>query len=239
MNFPSLVLIVVLFNAVLMLPVAGQSADELLKTARFVATQQQVDLVGTIRKDRRKITVGLFLRGEDIQLSYTQPGTKKEVRFHMRLEPAQYDLFEVAPGGEAVRFPDAKLGKAIEGTDLSYEDLAMRFLYWPNGIVEGVDKIGLQECWQLRMANPTGKGRYAQVRVWVHKKSNALMQVVGYNAKGQPLKRFVVTNIMKVGDTWTLERMRVDSVDPVANKVTGNTYLEFENPKPVAPGKLK
>lgn len=237
MNFTKLLILV---TASGVLTGSAQTADDLLKTARFVATlQQQVDLTGNIRKDGRKFSVGLYLRGENIQLAYIQPQGNKEVRFHLRLKPSHYDLFDVGPGGEAVPFPDAKLAQAIEGTDLSYEDLAMRFLYWPKGIVEGTEKLKGQECWQLRMINPSGKGRYAQVRVWVHKKSNALMQVVGYNAQGRSLKRFQVTDIMKVGDVWTLQRMRVDSVDPVANKVTGNTYLEFDRPKAVVPDKLR
>ena len=111
----------------------------------------------------------------------------------------------------------------------------MRFLYWPNGVVDGMEKIDSQACWVVRLANPTQKGRYAQVRVWVHKKSQALMQVVGYNAGGRPLKRFTVTHIMKVGNSYTLRRMRVDSVEPVANRVVGITYLEFEKPKAVGP----
>ena len=80
------------------------------------------------------------------------------------------------------------------------------------------------------MVNRSGKGKYAQVRVWVHKKSGALIQVVGYNAAGRPLKRFQVESIMKVGDTFTLRRMRVDTIDPVPNRVVGVTYIEFDKP---------
>lgn len=215
------------------------NADELLKTARFVATLQQQDLKGFIRKNEQKFAVGLFLRGENIQFTYNQLSTGKDIRFHMKLQQDSYKLLEVDPGGKSVNFPDDKLARAIEGTDLSYEDLAMRFLYWPNGVVDGEEKIKGQQCWLVRLANPTGKGRYAQVRVWVHKKSQALMQVVGYNVQGRPLKRFQVLDIMKVGNAYTLRRMRVDTVEPVANKVVGLTYLEFEKPKAVKPEGLR
>ena len=83
----------------------------------------------------------------------------------------------------------------------------------------------------MRLVNPGGGGRYAQVRVWVHRKSGALMQVVGFDGKGRPLKRFQVTDIMRVGEVYTVRRMRVDSIEPVANKVVGLTYLEFDKPK--------
>jgi hypothetical protein len=228
--------------ALMVSTVAGHAqaptADALLKTARFVATLQQQDLKGQIRKDARKFPVALYLRGENIQLSYNHPTSGEPIRFHMRLKDTHYDLLEIVDG-KTVRFPEAKLGQAIEGTDLSYEDLAMRFLYWPKGIVEGVDKIKNQECWLLRLPNPTGHGRYAQVRVWVHKKSQALMQVVGYNKEGRPLKRFQVQDIMKVGNTYTLRRMRIDRFEPATSKSLGVTYLEFDKPKVAAPGGLR
>ena len=209
-------------------------ADDLLKTARFVATLQHQDLQGHIRKDDLKFPVGLYLRGQDIQLSYSEPTTKKAVRFHMRLSQKHYDLFELV-NEKTVRFPESKLSQAVGGTDLSYEDLAMRFLYWPNGVVAGSEKIKGQDCWVIRLANPTNEGRYAQVQVWVHKKSQALLQIVGYNTGGRSLKRFAVTDVMKVGDAYTLRRMRVDTVDPAGNRVVGVTYLEFEKPKAQGP----
>ena len=78
--------------------------------------------------------VGLYLRGEDLQFSYRQAATQKEMRFHLRLKDKHYDLLEIV-NGNTVAFPEAKIGQSIEGTDLSYEDLAMRFLYWPNARV--------------------------------------------------------------------------------------------------------
>ena len=103
------------------------NADALLKTARFVTTLQHQDLKGYIRKGETKFPVGLYLRGQDIQLSYTRPNKGQDIRFHMRLGENRYDLFELADG-KTIRFPEEKLGEPIEKTDLSYEDLAMRFL---------------------------------------------------------------------------------------------------------------
>ena len=44
---------------------------------------------------------------------------------------------------------------------------------------------------------------------------------------------------MRVGDTYTLRQMRVDSIDPARNEVRGITYLEFDKPKKAAPGGLR
>lgn len=225
-------------GVVLVMPVAAQepAVDDILATARYVATLQQHDLKGQLRKESVKTPVMLYLRGENIQFQYLSSRTREWAPFHMRLEKDHYDLFEMVDG-KTLRFPDGKLSEAIEGSDLSYEDLAMRFLYWPNGAVEGSEKIKGQDCWKVRLQNPGQGGRYALVYVWVHKKAGALMQVVGYNgaSPAKALKRFQVSDIMQVGDAYTLRTMRVESYDPVANKVTGVTYLEFEKPTPVGP----
>ena len=86
-------------------------------------------------------------------------------------------------------------------SDLSYEDLAMRFLYWPNGAVTGEEKLKTRNCWKVRLQNPKpGTGRYALVYVWVDKMTGALIQVVGYNDQdpAKALKRFHVQKIMPV-----------------------------------------
>ena len=79
------------------------NADSLLKTARFVTTLQHQDLKGYIRKGETKFPVGLYLRGQDIQLSYTRPNKGKDIRFHMRLGENRYDLFELADGKTVVK----------------------------------------------------------------------------------------------------------------------------------------
>ena len=217
------------------------AADDILRTARFVATLQQQDLEGHLRKGNAKTRVSLFLRKENIQFQYQSDPAKNEwVKFHTRLAKDHYDLFEIR-NGKTFKFPDSKLKEAIQGTDLSFEDLAMRFLYWPKGQVLGSEKIKGQDCWKIRLENPRrNAGRYALVYAWVHKKAGALMQAVGYNGQdpAKALKRFQVTDIMKVGEAYTLRTMRVDSYDPVAQKTTGITYLEFEKPKKAAPGGL-
>jgi hypothetical protein len=218
------------------------NADNLLKTARRLTTLQHQSLAGQIRKDTRKdiikIPVGLFLRGKDIQFTYYQPKTGKPIRFHVRHGNGRFDLFEIV-NGKTKPFPDAQLGQAIEGTDLSFEDLAMRFLYWPKAVMVGPDKIGSRKCWLLRVANPGKGGRYSHVKVWIDQKSGGLVQIEGYNKQERRLKRFQVTHLMKVGNTHTLKRMRIDSYHQETGKLLGNTYLEFDKPKRVAPKGLR
>lgn len=208
-------------------------AERIVNGVRLASTLQNNDLSGKLRKKGTRTPIGLFLRGKNIQFQYQE---KKEWKvFHMRLEKNNFDLFEIIKG-KNVKFPNQKLGWPIMGTDLTYEDLAFRFLYWPNPKIVGEETIKLQKCYKIRLVNPGKGGRYAIVYIWVHQKFNALMQCAGYNKQGKILKRFHVTELMKVANGQTLKKMNVETYDPAKGKVTGITYLEFTKPKPVRKG---
>lgn len=209
---------------------ADEAAEKILARARFNATLQSHDLHGHMKKNGLKTPVSLFLRGKNIQFYYKEKG--KEKRFHMRLNDDKFDLFDIVDG-KTKRFDDKKLNQRINNTDMSFEDLSMRFLYWKNSTVVGKERVNGQKCDKIRLINPTKAGDYKIVYAWVHEKYGALMKVVGYNAKGQPLKQFQVTDLMRVGREYTLKRMRVDTYNPNTNKSIGVTYLEFQKPKKV------
>jgi len=171
------------------------------------------------------------MRGENIQFHLSEK--KKLNRFHVRLGKNDIDLFEVGDSGKTTAFPAKKLSEPIGGSDLTYEDLALRFLYWNTGKIVGEEKIGIHDCYKIRITNPTGKGKYDIVYVWAHKKYHALIQVLGYNNAGQPLKSFKITSIMKVGKFHTIKQMRIDTMDPKKNRSKGVTYLEFKKPNKI------
>jgi len=206
---------------------ADEAAEQILKGARYAATLQNQDLHGAMKKNGKQTPVTLFLRGQNIQFHYQTNNVAK--RFHMTLQDERFDLFEIL-GGKTQKFNNQKLAARINNTDLSFEDLSMRFLYWKNNSVVAEEKVGGQKCHVVRLINPGKEGAYSIVYVWIHQKYGALMRVVGYDAGGQPMKQFQVTDLMKVGPKeYTLERMRVDTMQN--NKVVGTTYLEFKKPK--------
>ena len=212
---------------------ADAKAEKIVNGVRLASTLQHNDLKGTLRKRGKRIPIGLFLRGKNIQFQYQQ--NKKWTVFHMRLKKNNFDLFEIVKG-KNVKLPAKKLGQPIMGTDLTYEDLAFRFLYWPNAKIVGEETIKLQKCHKIRLVNPGRGGRYNIVYIWVHQKYNALMQVAGYDKRGRILKRFHVTELMKVPNGQTLKKMNVESYNSASGKVSGITYLEFKKPKPVHKG---
>lgn len=223
--------VMVVFSSLLLLlsPVLAraQTAEEIMSSVRQVAALQgKQTLSGQIRKGARRIPLTLFLRDNNLQFAL-DGGAE---RFHLRLNEDDQQLFAIS-GDEVSPFPEDKINEAIGQTDVSYEDLALKFLYWKNPQIVGRQKLNGQDCWRIHVANPEKTGRYREVSVWVTMKQRALMRVVGYGPRpeAEPLKQFEITGVMKVNDLFTVKSMKVTAFND-KRRVQGITYLEFEKP---------
>ena len=220
-------------SAALASPLAAQApdADTILAGARLSATLTQIDdgIEGTLTQGRKKIPITLFLKGKDIQFQFTEDGKLRI--FHMRLGDEKFELFEMA-NGKQMNFPPAKLVEPIAGTDLTYEDLALRFFYWPNPKLEGTEDVGGQSCYRLLLDKPkNAAGRYQRVYVWVHTKFGAFMRIRGYDNNRGLLKEFQVEDVMKVSDdVWVLRKMQVATHDPKTKRRVSITDVIFKKP---------
>ncbi len=154
----------------------------------------------------------------------------------MRIGDADFNLFEIIDG-KTVNFPAAKLVAPIAGTDLTYEDLALRFFYWPNPKLEGQENVGGQSCYKIRINKPQGTaGRYEVVYVWVHTKFGAFMKIRGHDKNGGLVKEFQVEDIMQIAkDVWTLRKMQVATHDPASGRRLSITDVTFDSPKKAGP----
>ncbi len=240
MNFKRIVPALAATCAVLASPAAlAQQPDarQILEGARMSATLAKLDdgLSGNISKNGVKTPVVLFLKEKNIQFQFQE--NKSEWRgFHLRMGDDNFNLMEVIDG-KTVAFPPAKIVQPIAGTDLTYEDLAMRFFFWPNPQLEKEEDVGGQPCYKIRVDKPKGSpGRYEVVYVWVHKKFGAFMQVRGHDKTGGLVKEFQVEDVMKISDNlWTLRKMQVATCDPKTDKRVSITDVTFEAPKKAGP----
>jgi len=239
MNFQPTALAISLLATVL---AAAQQPDAktILDGSRMAATLTKLDdgLSGTVRKDNKKIPVTLFLKGKDIQFQFQENGTDWR-GFHMNIGDASFNLSEIV-NGKMVNFPAAKLVTPIGRTDLTYEDLALRFFYWPNPKLEGTEDVGGQTCYKIRVDKPKGTaGRYEVVYVWVHTKFGAFMRIRGHDKTGALVKEFQVEDIMQIDkEVWTLRKMQVSSHDPANGRRLSITEVTFDAPKKAPPHAL-
>lgn len=145
----------------------------------------------------------------------------------------QYDTdgskLEESSGGSTEKLTPANFDKKILGTDLSYEDLALRFVYWPKATLLGDDTFELRKVWRLRVDAPNRRTQYSSVNLWVDRDSGALLKAEAYNwdNPSKLVKRFQVNAGQKLEGKWYLKEMRIENVDPETGKVKSRSYLNI------------
>ena len=198
-------------------------AREILDSVRLLESQQQLDLNGQLRQDDVIIPFRLIQNGPLIRYSFTSPDEVLQLRLG-----ENGSRLEVVSGNGSETVPGSKLDQKIRGTGVTYEDLSLKFLYWPNAQVVGEQNVRTRECWKLQLHAPSRQSQYSNLFIWIDKGSGALMRMEGYDWDGQITKRFEVTAAQKIEGRWFLKQMRVEELQPGTNKVQARTYLEIK-----------
>jgi len=198
------------------------SAQEILNSVRMLQVQQQLDLRGQLRQDSLVIPFHIAQNGSIVRYIFANP----EETLQLQLGEKDSRLEQISNEG-AEKIATAQLDKKMRGTGVTYEDLALKFLYWPNPRLLGPETITTGNCWKLELRPGSNQSQYARVVVWVHQNSGALMRLEAYDAKGQLIKRFNVVSAQKIDDRWFLKQMRIEVFDSGTNKVVSRTYLEI------------
>jgi outer membrane lipoprotein-sorting protein len=202
---------------------APPSAQEILESVRLRQAQQQLELQGQLREDDRIVPFRLTQTGPVIRYSFSKP----DEALQLRLGENDSRLEEVTREG-VEKITPALFDHKVRGTGVTYEDLALKFLYWPNARVMGDDSIQLQDCWKLELKAPNRQSQYSNVRLWVEKGGGALLKLEGYDWSGKLAKRFIVVSGQKIEGRWFLKQMRIEEFDPSTGKVRTRTYLEIK-----------
>ena len=198
------------------------SAQEILASVRMLETRQQIDLHGQLRDNETVIPFRLIQTGPIIRYSFSNPAEQVQLRLG-----ENSSRLDVVTDTGTEKLAASKLDQAIRGTGVTYEDLALQFLYWPNARVLGQENIRTRNCWKLQLRAPSRESQYSNVLLWIDKTSGALMRLEGYDWNGQLAKRFEVVSAQKIDNRWFLKQMRIEELQPGTKKVQSRTYLEI------------
>jgi hypothetical protein len=203
-------------------------AREVLKTMRIAQTAQDRSISGQLRHGARKAPFRLSMKDGQVKWEFTDT---PPLTLLLRMGEKASTLEEITSDGKA-KVGGVRFENAVRGTDITYEDLALRFLYWPDATVEGDDTVMTVKCWRVLIKAPAGeKSNYSQVRAWVAQDSGALMKAEAFNAERKVARVFTVRTGQKTSDgLWILKQMRIESVGGFGGDRTP-TYLELDKPE--------
>ena len=195
------------------------SAAEILAAARMNPLGQEVALSAQLRAGSVKVPFTIEVRDGAVRYRFENPSEQIQLRL-----TGNASVLEKLESGKARRVP--RLDDSVRGGLITYEDLALGFLYWKNPKLLGSETVRIRDAWKIEVAAPSGSSQYGAVRVWIDKASAALLRIEGYDPDGKLSKRFEVVSAQKIDGQWMLKQMRVERIDPVTRKTTGITYLE-------------
>jgi outer membrane lipoprotein-sorting protein len=212
--------------AIILSPAHAQNdpdAREILKTVRVAQSAQNHTLNGQLRTGSKKVPFQLSMKEGTARWQFSDPPQT----ILLRLGENSSTLEETTPDGKQ-KVSGSKFDDPVRATDITYEDLSLRFLYWKDAKVEGDQTIMMTDSWQLLVQPPSaGSSSYSKVRLWIGKENGALLKAEAYGRDGKLARVFRVVSGQKLDDgLWILKSMRIESMTSARGDRTP-TYLEI------------
>ena len=129
-----------------------------------------------------------------------------EYGYVLRRHDGETDLKLVDSGGGEVPF--SREGRILE-TDVTWSDLTLDYLWWDDFSFDA-EREGETVHGQVCAVVVMRKGDRT-VRVWVDRKTGALMQAEELRG-GSPVRRLWGTRIRKFGDRWMVNVLEVETI---------------------------
>ena len=195
--------------------------EAILRAARMNPLGAPVSLDARLRSGREQTPFRIMVDG-DVRYEFDDP----EQTLILSLDDEGSQLSERNGGREQPVRP-ARFDERVRGTDISYEDLALKFLYWDNPKIIGEETVRTRRAWKFEIQAPRGGlSQYGVARLWIDCESGALLRMEGYDMRGKLIRRFEVLSAQKIEGQWMLKSMRIESIDPETRRVLSRTYLE-------------
>ena len=199
----------------------------ILKQVRLAQSNQSSNLTGAIRTGGKSVPFRLITSSGTIRYEFSDPAQVIQLRLGEK-EPR----LEEITGGKTEKVSPKRFDDRVRDTDISYEDMSLGFLYWPNATIRGEQTMLLQKCWIIRVEPGTRTdSQYAKVDLWISKKNGALMQAEAFDSAGKLSRKFKVISGQPIGDgLWMLKEMRIEAMQGRSSDKTP-TYLDIDKPQ--------
>jgi hypothetical protein len=203
---------------------AGADANAILDQIRSAQAQISRPLSGRLRPENGDpIPFQLQLKGPEFDYKFTNPAET----IKLQLTDSGSVLTDEKAAGQQI-LSGSRLSESVRGTDITYEDLSLRFIYWKNASDEGEQRVRAITC-SIVLVQPSARNtEYGSVRLWIAKDRGALIKAEGYNWQGKPIKRFEVISGQQIEGKTIFKQIRIERLDPQSGKVVSRTYLELD-----------
>jgi len=205
---------------------ADPTADQIVELVHLSRALKKHELQGSLSKDDLEVPFAVRMEADLVRFYFENP---KQI-INLNIKQKGGELTEVMAGSNKP-VPGKRYAEGIRGTDLTYDDISFRYLYWPKRVKQpNEETVKTRKCWVVDLYNDQKVGEYQIVRIFVDKESGGLMKVMGYDWQNQLIKVLAVTSGMKVDGATVLKSMDVIRYISGTKKVAGETTFELKKP---------
>jgi len=206
-----------------------KTAEEILRIVRMSYALQNHKMTGRLRDDATGRSEPMTLTMDNQVMRFLFTNSPKEI-VHLDMNTSPATLYQVRSGGTS-QVQGAQYGASVRGMAFNYEDLSLRFLYWPRPQLMGEGRVSAQKCWIVRVTNPGRDGPYYVVDIWVHKGSGGAAKMEAYDRNSKVIKRYQVNSIQKVDGVTVLKELKIETLNPFNGEIKGRTYMTLDKPE--------
>ena len=102
------------------------------------------------------------------------------------------------------------LTDSVQGTDITWMDLSLAFLWWPEARLDGEKHFRGSLCDIVVIEPPAPIAGCAAMRLWVDRKLRFLRQVEQLDETGKSVRKMWVSSVGKLHDRWMIRDMEVE-----------------------------
>jgi len=203
---------------------AQEDANAVLDHIRLAQAQIAKPLTGRLRpEDGEAIPFQLRLKGSEIDYQFTNPTET----IKLQLTDSGSILSQEDAAGRQ-NLSGSKLQEFVRGTDITYEDLSLRFIYWRNAKLTGEQRVRAITCSIVDVQPSSRNTPYSTVRLWVAKDRGALIKAEGFDWQAKLIKRFEIISGQRIEGKTIFKQIRIEQINPETGKAISRTYLELD-----------
>lgn len=120
---------------------------------------------------------------------------------------------ELRAGANLTPVPTPPLTTPVCGTDVTWLDLTLDFLWWGDARIDGQDSVKGHDCAIVRVSPPAPMPDCAGVRLWIEPKIRCLLQAEQLDGRGQPARRMTIRSVKEFNKRWLISELEIARID--------------------------
>jgi hypothetical protein len=127
--------------------------------------------------------------------------------------PGQPAALELRTGPELTPQPMPDLTTPVAGTDITWLDLTLDFLWWRDARLEGQDSVLEHACDVIVVKPPRPLPGCHGVRLYLEHKMHVLMRAEEIDAQGNVIRKMSIRSVKQFKERWLIREMEIATAE--------------------------